>query len=155
MLSNVYKTSRKVIDMNWKIVLILAIVVGVVFVVSYIYGSEVPTTPAIRVKVDIEGNMSYAVIRGFDASLVNVSKAVVQKSDEALKFPSVAINVLENMRPISYYRYLDYKGSGLYEIDVGLVEPLQGDKVRIIVQVFDKPNSQLIGIKADVLLNKP
>ncbi len=138
--------------MNWKIVLILVILITGVFAAAYFINPG--TALAMRVKVEIEGNMSSADVKNIDAELIEVQKAKVQQSDDFLRFPSVSIYVIENMRVVSYIRQLDYKGSGIYEADIGMLVLPRSNKVRIIVQVFDKFDSTLIGVKKDVILNQ-
>ena len=79
---------------------------------------------------------------------IDVTSAKVSKADDYMEvsthLPGVYMSTFWSMGQIDYWRSVDYKGSGEYEIISELKRiPNEGDKVDIHIRVYDINNNQI------------
>lgn len=84
--------------------------------------------------------------------VMNVSSARVNITEDYKEtsgfLPGIYMKTIWNMKQIDYWRSIEYRGSGEYEILSELKAiPPQGDKVDIIITVMDVNGNQLASRK--------
>lgn len=90
------------------------------------------------------------VIESIDVTSAKVSKAEDCKETSA-HFPGVYMNSIWNSKQIDYWRSVDYKGSGEYEIISELKNiPNKGDRVDIFIKVYDVNGNELTASKVTI-----
>ena len=90
------------------------------------------------------------VIESIDVTSAKVSKAEDYKEASA-HFPGVYMNTIWNSKQIDYWRSVDYKGSGEYEIISELKSiPNKGDRVDIFIKVHDSNGDELTASKVTI-----
>ena len=90
------------------------------------------------------------VIESIDVTSAKVSKAEDYKETSA-HFPGVYMNSIWNSKQIDYWRSVDYKGSGEYEIISELKNiPNKGDRVDIFIKVYDVNGNELTASKVTI-----
>jgi hypothetical protein len=83
------------------------------------------------------------VIECIDVASAKVSGAE-DYTEVSAHFPGVYMNTIRNSKQIDYWRSVDYKGSGEYEIISELKSiPNTGDKVDIFIKVHDCNGDEL------------
>ncbi len=91
------------------------------------------------------------VIESIDVTSAKVSKAEDYKEPSA-HFPGVYMNTIWNSEQIDYWRSVDYKGSGEYEIISELKSiPNKGDRVDIFIKVHDRNGDELTARKITLI----
>lgn len=84
--------------------------------------------------------------------VMNVSSAKMSVSEDFKEtssfLPGIYMKTIWNMRQIDYWRSIEYRGSGEYEIisDLKTIPP-DGDRVDIIINVMDENGNQLTSRK--------
>ena len=87
------------------------------------------------------------VIESIDVTSAKVSKVEDYKAASA-HFPGVYMNAICNSKQVDYWRSVDYKGSGEYEIISELKNiPNKGDRVDIFIKVHDRNGDELTASK--------
>ena len=82
-------------------------------------------------------------IENIYATSAKVSKAE-DYTEVSSNLPGVYMNTICNLGHIDYWRSVDYKGSGEYEIISELKRiPNEGDKVDIHIRIYDINNNQI------------
>lgn len=91
----------------------------------------------IKANVTITEHNSTPVIERIDVTSVKVSIAEDHKQVSA-HLPGVYMSTFWNSKQIDYWRSVDYKGSGQYEITSELKTiPNKGDSVDVYIKVYD------------------
>ncbi len=84
--------------------------------------------------------------------IMNVSRAKVSITEDYIEtsgiLPGIYMKTIWNMKQIDYWRSVEYRGSGEYEIISELKAiPPEGDRVDIIINVMDVNGNQLTSRK--------
>ncbi len=126
--------------------LIIGFIILALLGIFYYLGGQ-KQSAVLQVQVSVKGGLNNATIEDINANLQSVSKISEPKSN-LLIIPGVTVVVLQNMRMIGEWTSVPYKGSGTYNLTVGLINnPKSGDTIRVVVRVLDK-NSENMDVRA-------
>lgn len=101
----------------------------------------------IKANITITEHNSTPVIDSIDVTSAKVSNAEDYKEPSA-HFPGVYMSTILDSKQIDYWRSVDYKGSGEYEIISELkIIPNKGDVVDVSIKVHDSNGDELTSRK--------
>jgi hypothetical protein len=102
----------------------------------------------IKANVTITEHNGTPVIDSIDVTSLNVSKAE-DHQQVSTHLPGVYMSTFWDSKQIDYWRSVDYKGSGQYEIISELkIIPNKGDSVDVYIKVHDNNGDELTASKA-------
>jgi hypothetical protein len=91
----------------------------------------------IKADIKITEQEGKPVIESMNVTSAQVSKAEDYK-EVPFHLPGICMRTIWNSRKIDYWRCIEYKGSGEYEIISELISiPNKGDSVDVIISVYD------------------
>lgn len=105
----------------------------------------------IKANVTITEHNGTPVIDIIDVTSAKVSNAEDYKEPSA-HFPGVYMSTILDSKQIDYWRSVNYKGSGEYEIISELkIIPNKGDSVDVYIKVHDNNGDELISKKVTLI----
>ena len=97
----------------------------------------------IKANVTITEQNGTPVIESIDVTSVKVSKAE-DYTEASAHFPGVYMSTIWDTKQIDYWRSVEYKGSGEYEIISELKTiPNKGDRIDVFIKVHDSNGNEL------------
>ena len=104
----------------------------------------------IKANVTITEHNGTPVIESIDVTSAKVSKAEDYKEPSA-HLPGVYMSTIWNSKQIDYWRSVEYKGTGEYEIISELISiPNKGDRVDVFIKVHDRNGNELTASKVTI-----
>jgi len=101
----------------------------------------------IKANITITEHNGTPVIESIDVTSVKVSNAEDHK-EPSNHFPGVYMSTIWDSKQIDYWRSVEYKGSGEYEIISELKTiPNKGDRVDVFIKVHDSNGDELTSSK--------
>ena len=105
----------------------------------------------IKANITITEHNSTPVIDSIDVTSAKVSNAEDYKEPSA-HFPGVYMSTILDSKQIDYWRSVNYKGSGEYEIISELkIIPNKGDSVDVYIKVHDNNGDELTSRKVTLI----
>ena len=105
----------------------------------------------IKANVTITEHNDTPVIESIDVTSVKVSKGE-DHTQVSTHLPGVYMSTIWNLKQIDYWRSVDYKGSGQYEIISELKTiPNKGDNVDVFIKVHDSNGDELTASKITLI----
>ena len=105
----------------------------------------------IKANVTITEHNATPVIESIDVTSAKVSKAE-DHTQVSTHLPGVYMSTIWNLKQIDYWRSVDYKGSGQYEIISELKTiPNKGDSVDVFIKVHDSNGDELTARKITLI----
>jgi hypothetical protein len=123
------------------------ILYAMLFIALIFFSGCLGEKTVIKATVRINEQNGTPVIEAMNVSSARVN--ITEDYKETTGFlPGIYMKTIWNMRQIDYWRSIEYRGSGEYEILSELKAiPPQGDRVDIIINVMDANGSQLTSRK--------
>jgi hypothetical protein len=129
-----------------KILIIVLVIIGLMVAGIYYTGSKkegLILKTEIRINGSLRGNETVAEIENITAHFEPYSKISVPTMT-GLDAPSVMVVVIHKSRMIGQWTSVPYKGTGVYNITIGLgANPNPGDIVSVNVRVVDKKGNNI------------
>ncbi len=105
----------------------------------------------IKANVTITEHNGTPVIESIDVTTAKVSKAE-DHMQVSTHLPGVYMSTIWNLKHIDYWRSVDYKGSGQYEITSELkTMPNKGDSVDVFIKVRDSNGDEMTASKITLI----
>ncbi|MCD6206642.1 MAG: hypothetical protein J7J06_01480 [Methanosarcinales archaeon] len=118
-------------------------VIAILLIVLVMASGCIGEKTVMKANITITEQNGTPVIESIDVTSAKVSKAEDYKETSA-HFPGVYMNTIRNSKQIDYWRSVDYKGGGEYEIISELKSiPNKGDRVDIFIRVHDRNGDEL------------
>ncbi len=126
----------------------MGVVVGTLLLIALVMTAGcIGEKTVMKANITITEQNGTPVIERIDVASAKVSRAEDCKEVSA-HFPGVYMNTIRNSEQIDYWRSVDYKGSGEYEIISELKSiPNKGDRVDIFIKVHDRNGDELTASK--------
>lgn len=134
----------------FKILIVISITAVLVFA-SVVYIGKKEEGLIIQAEIGIKGSVSenktIPVIESISAHFEPYSAVSVPKGSGNIDSPGIVAVVIYNQQMIGEWTSVPYKGTGMYNITIGLsTKPNPGDMVNVIIRVLDK-NAKTIAIQ--------
>lgn len=142
-----------------KIVYLIIFIVVLLLISTYIVGKK--EVEAAKVTVEITKTAPFNALNESerdgligDISLDKVQISKLQPKGSTMFMPGISVALFRNKIMISEWTSVPIQNKGMYELTIGLNQPLnKGDVVRIAVYVNDDTGKVIIGKRKDVVWN--